>query len=82
MRTKLDLDDALPTHHGKGGLAVGLSGRSNKALLDAADKGQITAAVDAAQEAAALKDMFGPAKKTVSINEMNAAIARKGASAR
>ena len=30
----------------------------------------------------ALKGMFGPAKKTVSIDEMNAAIARRGASAR
>jgi len=30
----------------------------------------------------ALKGMFGPAKKTVSIDEMNAAIALRGASAR
>jgi hypothetical protein len=28
---------ALPVFHGKGGLAAGLTGRSNKALLDAAD---------------------------------------------
>ena len=27
---------ALPVHHGKGGLAAGLTGLSNKALLDAA----------------------------------------------
>jgi hypothetical protein len=28
---------ALPVFHGKGGLAAGLTGRSNQALLDAAD---------------------------------------------
>ena len=28
---------ALPVYHGKGGLAAGLTGRGNKALLDAAD---------------------------------------------
>jgi len=33
-------------------------------------------------EVTALKGMFGPAKKAVSIDEMNAAIAREGASAR
>lgn len=27
----------VPVHHGKGGLAAGLDGLSNKALLDAAD---------------------------------------------
>jgi hypothetical protein len=29
---------ALPVHHGKGGLVAGLTGLSNKALLDAADE--------------------------------------------
>lgn len=29
---------ALPVYHGKGGLVAGLTGRSNKALLDAADE--------------------------------------------
>jgi AbrB family looped-hinge helix DNA binding protein len=34
------------------------------------------------REVTALKGMFGPAKKAVSIDEMNAAIARQGAAAR
>jgi AbrB family looped-hinge helix DNA binding protein len=34
------------------------------------------------QEVTALKGMFGAAKKIVSIDEMNAAIARRGAAAR
>ena len=34
------------------------------------------------REVTALKGMFGPTKKAVSINEMNAAIARKRTSAR
>ena len=38
--------------------------------------------VAATQEVTALKGMFGPARKAVSITEMNAAIARRGASAR
>ena len=38
--------------------------------------------VAATSEVTALKGMFGPAKKIVSIESMNAAIARRGASAR
>jgi len=38
--------------------------------------------VAATREVTALKGMFGLARKVVSINEMNAAIARRGASAR
>jgi len=29
---------ALPVYHGKGGLVAGLTGRSNRALLEAADE--------------------------------------------
>ena len=38
--------------------------------------------VAATQEVTALKGMFGPAKKAVSIETMNAAIAQRGAAAR
>ena len=38
--------------------------------------------VAATSEVTALKGMFGPAKKPVSIDAMNAAIARRGAAAR
>ena len=38
--------------------------------------------VAATREVTALKGMFGPAQKSVSIDEMNAAIARQGAAAR
>ncbi|XAH22884.1 AbrB/MazE/SpoVT family DNA-binding domain-containing protein [Xylophilus sp. GW821-FHT01B05] len=38
--------------------------------------------VAATREVAELKGMFGPAKKTVSIEAMNAAVARRGAAAR
>ncbi len=38
--------------------------------------------VAATREVTALKGMFGPAKKTVSIEAMNAAIARRGTAAR
>jgi antitoxin PrlF len=38
--------------------------------------------VAATNEVTALKGMFGPAKKVVSIAAMNAAIARRGATAR
>ena len=38
--------------------------------------------VAATSEVTALKGMFGPAKKTVSIEAMNAAIAQRGATAR
>jgi len=38
--------------------------------------------VAATSEVTALKAMFGPAKKTVSIEDMNAAIAKRGAAAR
>ena len=38
--------------------------------------------VAATREVTALKGMFGPAKKTVSIEDMNTAIARRGAAAR
>ena len=37
--------------------------------------------VSATTEVAALKGMFGPAKKVVSIESMNAAIAQRGAAA-
>lgn len=37
--------------------------------------------VAATAEVTALKGMFGPAKKTVSVEEMNAAIASRGAAA-
>ena len=38
--------------------------------------------VAATREVTALKGMFGPAKKTVSIEDMNAVIARRGAAVR
>ncbi|MCF8168935.1 MAG: AbrB/MazE/SpoVT family DNA-binding domain-containing protein [Rhodoferax sp.] len=38
--------------------------------------------VAATNEVTSLKGMFGPAKKAVSIEDMNAAIARRGATAR
>ena len=38
--------------------------------------------VAATREVTALKGMFGPAKKTVSIEDMNATIARRGAAVR
>ena len=38
--------------------------------------------VAATSEVTALKGMFGPAKKTISIDAMNASIARRGAAAR
>lgn len=38
--------------------------------------------VAATSEVTALKGMFGPAKKSVSIEDMNAAIAKRGATAR
>jgi antitoxin PrlF len=38
--------------------------------------------VAATRDVTALKGMFGPAKKSVSIEAMNAAIARRGAAAR
>lgn len=38
--------------------------------------------IAATRSVTALKGMFGKARKTVSINEMNAAIARRGAEAR
>ena len=38
--------------------------------------------IAATSEVTALKGLFGPAKKTVSIDAMNAAIARRGAAAR
>jgi bifunctional DNA-binding transcriptional regulator/antitoxin component of YhaV-PrlF toxin-antitoxin module len=42
-------------------------------------KGQVTIPVDVRND---LKDMIGPPKKTVSIDSMNAAIAKGGAVAR
>jgi len=44
--------------------------------------GWIDAGRAATGEVTALKGMFGPAKKTISIEAMNAAIARRGAAAR
>jgi antitoxin PrlF len=38
--------------------------------------------VAATRDVTALKGMFGPAKKSVSVEAMNAAIARRGAAAR
>lgn len=79
---------ATATLTGKGQITIPIEVR--RALrLDAGDRVEFVEVeqgrfeiVPATRSVAALKGMFGKPKRTVSIDEMNAAIAKRGAAAR